>query len=89
MLLKHKFKIILLALILLGLAFVLKNCNKRTFIILGQGDVLIVPLSQNIAEKSVRRPVSVGFYDQISNKTFVSYLGKNSNPFVQEFNHNN
>ena len=88
-LLKHKFKIILLALILLGLAFVLKNCNKRTFIILEQGDVLIVPLSQNIAEKSVRRPVSVGFYDQISNKTFVSYLGKNSNPFVQEFNHNN
>ncbi len=86
---KHKLKLLFLLALLIVLAVVLKTCNKKEFLIIEQGDILIVPLSQNTALKSVRRPVSVGFYDEIANKTFVSYLGKNSNPFVQEFIHKN
>ena len=87
MITKNLIKIFILFIAIVLIVLSLRSCRKTDFTIIEDGDFLIVPLVKKLAIKSVRRPVAAGVYDEKVNKTFVSYMGKGSNPFVQSFNH--
>ena len=44
-------------------------------------------IAKGQAIRSVRRPSSAGFFDASVNKTFVAWLGEDSNSYVQAFDH--
>ena len=85
--LKHPVTLVIIVLALAIPLFSLRSCRKEEYKIIEDGDFLIIPLSTARAIKSVRRPVAAGFYDSEKEKTFVSYMGKGSNPLVQSFDH--
>ncbi len=47
----------------------------------------IYTLANQKGIRTLKRPVAGGFYDEVVNKTFVAWLGANSNSYVQAFDH--
>ena len=50
-------------------------------------DMTFIPLAAGEGIRSDKRPTAAGFYDESVEKTFVTWLGEDSNPFVQAYDH--
>ncbi|MCF8259443.1 MAG: BNR repeat-containing protein [Melioribacteraceae bacterium] len=53
----------------------------------GQQLITFSKISENSGIQTDRRPISVAFYDSISNKTFLSWMGGYSHPLVKSYDH--
>lgn len=52
-----------------------------------QENITFTPIATGEGIRSDKRPVAAGFYDASVEKTFVAWLGDDSNPFVQAYDH--
>lgn len=44
-------------------------------------------VEENSNIRSDRRPIPVGYYDEVANQTFICWMGAYSHPKVKAFNH--
>jgi hypothetical protein len=49
----------------------------------------VVKISEDANTRSDQRPISIGFYDRTVNKTFVTWMGTNSQTIVKTLDHTN
>jgi len=54
---------------------------------MGQQQIQVEKISENTNIRSDQRPISIGFYDEESQKTYISWMGANSHPIMKEFDH--
>src|SRR4051812_8133748 len=53
----------------------------------GQQTFSVVKISEDANTRSDQRPIPIGFYDKTVNKTFVTWMGANSQTIIKTFDH--
>ena len=70
--------------ILLGISLLISQIGFKQ---LSAQSSTLFKISEDAGIQTDRRPISIGFYDSVSNKTFVSWMGSYSSAVVKAFDH--